>query len=122
MNRREQSKPIVSLLKEECGSLSVLMSGTVLTLVLMAGMALDLGRTQAVKTAMQNSTDAAALAGALYPGDQASKKARAEQMFRANWTNNYFSTQTPPAPTVTFPSGAIKVASNYTMPTSYMMM
>lgn len=108
-------QPFLQPFAQECaGSVSIIMGISLAMMVVVSGMALDLGRAQLVKTAMQNSRDAAALAGALHPGTPAEKQAQARRFFYANYPENYLGEGTP-EPIIPLPVNSVSISGSHSV-------
>ena len=110
--------------KSERGQAVLIFALFLSTLVLFAGLALDVGNLYAVRAKLSTAVDGACLAGmknlgSNTPTDQANAVVLATDMFNANYGTN------PPVPSVTFPRDAngnqqVRVAATVNVPTYFM--
>lgn len=118
---------IQTLLKREEGVAMYLFAALLVTMLVFAGLAIDLGRGYIVKAHLSKAVDGTALAAARYIGQgQSAAQTEASKIFYANFPNGYLGANNNPAPNFTFAynptdgSNIITVNSTAVIPTSFM--
>jgi Flp pilus assembly protein TadG len=119
--RRPGTQPVRT---HERGIALVYVTAALVTLLLVTGLAVDLGRAYVVRSNLATAVDAAALAAARYVGQgQGQARVEAKRMFDVNFPAGYLGV-TPSMPQVSFavsPEGAsmATVSATATLPTTF---